>query len=199
MLSRIDSKKIGSRSGSEKLLNEIETINKALYLNKHLSKNSNPVANNRQRYTVHLIEGLPSDLDDFSLSVFWKRRDGLLVTNPKKIIRGKVEFEEVLNCTCTVHGSGNGPHHSAKYEAKHFLLYASLYGASEVDLGKHRVDLTRFLPLTLEELEEEKSSGKWATSFKLSGRAKGATMNVSFGYTVVGDNLPALEIISVIP
>ncbi|XP_038878740.1 protein PLASTID MOVEMENT IMPAIRED 1-RELATED 1 [Benincasa hispida] len=242
MLSKVDSKKIGNRSGSEKLLNEIETISKALYLNKNLSKNSNPVANVRQRSTgktnfpdpklkpkssnedptrkdkksiwswktlkafshvrnrrfnccfslqVHSIKGLPSDLNDFSLSVFWKRRDGLLVTRPKKVVQGKVEFEEELNCTCTVHGSGNGPHHSAKYEAKHFLLYASVYGASEVDLGKHRVDLTRLLPLTLEELEEEKSSGKWATSFKLSGKAKGATMSVSFGYMVVGDNLTA--------
>lgn len=242
MLSKVDSKKIGDRSGSEKLLNEIETISKALYLNKNPSKNSNPGTNVRQRSTgkanlsdpkskpkssnedptrkdkksiwswktlkafshvrnrrfnccfslqVHSIKGLPSDLDDFSLSVFWKRRDGLLVTRPKKVVQGKVEFEEELNCICTVHGSGNGPHHSAKYEAKHFLLYASVYGASEVDLGKHRVDLTRLLPLTLEELEEERSSGKWATSFKLSGKAKGATMNVSFGYTVVGDNLTA--------
>ena len=55
-------------------------------------------------------------------------------------------------------------------------------------MGKHRVDLTRLLPLTLEELEEEKSSGKWTTSFKLSGEAKGAMLNVSFGYMVVGDS-----------
>lgn len=240
MLSKADTKKIGDRSGNEKLLNEIETISKALYMNKNTSRNSNSSANARQRSTgktnlpdpksklkgapedstrkdkksiwswktlkafshvrnrrfnccfslqVHSIEGLPIDFDDFSLSVYWKRRDGILVTRPKKVVRGKVEFEEQLNCTCTVHGSGNGPHHSAKYEAKHFLLYASVYGTSEVDLGKHRVDLTRLLPLTLEELEEEKSSGKWATSFKLSGRAKGASMNVSFGYTVVGDNV----------
>lgn len=242
MLSKVDSKRIGDRSGGEKLLNEIETISKALYLNKNLSKNSNSAATARQRsigktnltdpkskpksgnedptrkdkksiwswkslkafshvrnrrfnccfsLQVHSIMGLPSDFDDFSLTVFWKRRDGILVTRPKKVVRGEVEFEEELNCTCAVHGSGNGPHHSAKYEAKHFLLYATVYGATEVDLGKHRVDLTRLLPLTLEELEEEKCCGKWATSFKLSGKAKGAIMNVSFGYTVVGDNVTA--------
>lgn len=75
----------------------------------------------------------------------------------------------------------SGPHHSVKYEAKHFLLFVSVYDAPELDLGKHRIDLTRLLPLTLEELEEQKSSGKWTTSFKLSGKARGATMNVSFG------------------
>ncbi|KAK8481807.1 hypothetical protein V6N12_019310 [Hibiscus sabdariffa] len=57
----------------------------------------------------------------------------------------------------------------------------------------HRLDLTRLLPVTLEELEEEKSSGKWTTSFKLSGKAKGATMNVSLGYVIIGDNLVPLR------
>lgn len=137
---------------------------------------------------VHLIEGLPSNLNDSSLTVHWKRKDGELVTHPARVSRGIAEFEEKLNHTCSVYGSRNGPHHSAKYEAKHFLLYASVFGAPELDLGKHRVDLTKLLPVTLEELEDDKSSGKWTTSFKLAGKAKGATMNVSFGYVVIRDN-----------
>ncbi|KAF2304072.1 hypothetical protein GH714_026865 [Hevea brasiliensis] len=137
---------------------------------------------------VHSIEGFPSSFENLSVCVHWKRRDGELVTSPVKVFEGIAEFEEKLSHTCLVYGSRNGPHHSAKYEAKHFLLYASAIGVQELDLGKHRVDLTRLLPLTLEELEEEKSSGKWTTSFKLSGEAKGAMMNVSFGYTVVGDS-----------
>ncbi|KAK9275251.1 hypothetical protein L1049_022513 [Liquidambar formosana] len=137
---------------------------------------------------VHSIEGLPPNFNDVSLCVHWKRRDDELVTRPAKVFQGIAEFEEKLTHSCSVYGSRNGPHHSAKYEAKHFLLYASVFGSPELDLGKHRVDLTRLLPLTLEELEEEKSSGKWTTSFKLSGKAKGGIINVSFGYSVIGDN-----------
>lgn len=138
---------------------------------------------------VHSIEGLPPIFNDVSLCVYWKRRDGILQTKSSKAFQGMVDFEETLTYTCSVYGSGNGPHHSAKYEAKHCLLYASVVTAPELDLGKHRVDLTRLLPLTLEELAEEKMSGKWSTSFKLSGKAKGSTMNVSFGFLVVGDNV----------
>lgn len=47
------------------------------------------------------------------------------------------------------------------------------------------MDLTRILPLSLEELAEEKASGRWSTSFKLSGKAKGAVLNVSLGYSLV--------------
>ncbi|KAJ0091242.1 hypothetical protein Patl1_13535 [Pistacia atlantica] len=232
-------KKIGEGTNSLKLLNEIEAISKALYLEKNPVKSSSSIANNRSKSAgkaplldakgklkynnqdpsikdkksiwnwkplkafssvknrrfnccfslqVHSIEGLPQSFNDVSLLVHWKRRDEGLETRPAKVLDGKVEFEEKLTHTCSVYGSRNGPHHSAKYEAKHFLLYASVFGAPELDLGKHRVDLTRLLPLTLEELEDEKSSGKWTTSFKLSGKAKGATMNVSFGYMVIGDN-----------
>ncbi|XP_062091101.1 protein PLASTID MOVEMENT IMPAIRED 1-RELATED 1 [Humulus lupulus] len=243
MLSKVEAgKKIGEDSGSGKLLNEIEAISKALYIDKHTSRSLIPRPNYGIKYggkthlpdtnssmkhaieepsrkekksiwnwkplkafshirnrrfnccfslQVHSIEGLPSNFDDVSLCVHWKRRDGDLVTRPVKVSQGTVEFEERLTITCSVYGSRSGPHHSAKYEAKHFLLYASVYGAHEIDLGKHRIDLTKLLPLTLEELEEESSSGKWTTSYKLSGKAKGATMNVSFGYTVVGDNLGA--------
>lgn len=137
---------------------------------------------------VHSIEGLPSSFNDASLCVHWKRRDGELVTRPAKVTQGMAEFEEKLSHTCWVNGSRSGPHHSVKYDAKHCLVYAAVYGMAELDLGKHRVDLTRLLPLTLEELEEEKDSGSWTTTFRLSGKAKGATMIVSFGYSVVGNN-----------
>ncbi|KAK9165134.1 hypothetical protein Scep_000325 [Stephania cephalantha] len=138
---------------------------------------------------VHSIEGLTPDFDNVSLCVHWRRRDVGLQTRPSKGFNGRAEFEEVLTHRCSVYGSGNGPHHSAKYEAKYFLLYALIVGAADVDLGKHRIDLTRLLPLTLEELEEEdKSTGKWTTSFKLSGKAKGAILNVSFGFLISGDD-----------
>ncbi|KAI4344565.1 hypothetical protein L6164_011777 [Bauhinia variegata] len=235
-------KKTGESSGSGKLLKEIDSISKALYLDKTSPKNLLTVANARSKsigktyvpdsksnskdsnenpsskdkksiwnwrplkafshirnrrfnccfsLQVHLIEGFPSTFDDTSFCVYWKRRDWVLATRPAKVVEHTAEFEENLTYTCSVYGSRNGPHYSAKYEAKHFLVYVSVVGASELDLGKHRVDLTRLLPLTLEELEEEKSSGKWTTSFKLSGMAKGAVLNVSFGYKVVGDNSSA--------
>nr|DAD49062.1 TPA_asm: hypothetical protein HUJ06_018999 [Nelumbo nucifera] len=136
---------------------------------------------------VHSIEGLPPNFNGVSLCVRWKRKEGELQTRSARVLEGTAEFEEILTYCCPVYGSRNGPHHSAKYEAKHFLLYASVDGSPNLDLGKHRIDLTRLLPLTLEELEEEKSSGKWTTSFKLSGKAKGAALNVSFGFLVIGD------------
>lgn len=240
MLSKVNAgKKTDESSGDGRLLKEIETISKALYLDKRFSRSTVSSSNTRSKSTgkahfpdpkpkpkpsnedpsrkdkksiwnwrplkafshirnrrfnccfslqVHLIEKLPSNFNGVCMCVYWKRRDGVLVTRPAKVVQGVVEFEEKLTYTCSVYGSRSGPHHSAKYEAKHFLLYAAIHSTPEVDLGKHRVDLTRLLPLTLEELEEEKSSGKWTTSFRLSGMARGAVMNVSFGYTVVGDN-----------
>ncbi|XP_057960106.1 protein PLASTID MOVEMENT IMPAIRED 1-RELATED 1-like isoform X2 [Malania oleifera] len=89
---------------------------------------------------------------------------------------------------CSVYGSRSAPHQAAKYEAKHFLVYASVVEVPRLEVGKHWVDLTKLLPRTFEELEDDKSLGKWTMSFELSGRAKGATLNVSFGFLVVDDN-----------
>lgn len=233
-------KKIDEDPKNGKLMQDIETISKALYLDKCPSKTSTSTASSRSKslgktqsfepnsksnhsrddppakdkksfwkwkplkalsqvrnrrfnccftLQVHTIVGLPSSFNNGSLSVHWKRRDGELATSPAKVIEGIAEFEEQLALTCSVYGSRSGPNHTAKYEAKHFLLYAVFCGKPELDLGKHRVDLTRVLPLTWEELEDEKNTGKWTTSFKLSGKAKGAMMNVSFGYLVIGDNI----------
>lgn len=241
MLSKVDSRKrVGEGSGDGKLLNDIETISKALYLDKnrpprstfstvssrsksvgkaHLPEPKSKIKDDdkdlmdkekksiwswkglkslthvrNRRFNccfslqVHSIEGLPPFFDNVSLLVHWKRRDGELITRPVMVFQGVAEFEEQLLHSCSVYGSRSGPHHSAKYEAKHFLVYASVHGTPELDLGKHRVDLTRLLPLTLEELGEEKSSGKWTTSYKLSGKARGAILNVSYGYEIIESN-----------
>ncbi|XP_049413257.1 protein PLASTID MOVEMENT IMPAIRED 1-RELATED 1-like isoform X1 [Solanum stenotomum] len=217
--------------GNEKLLDDIEALNKALYLddkggrrslmlgasNRSMSvgkthqksKNKDDLSEKESKKSiwswkglkslavrnkkfnccfsvqVHSIEGLSTLFDELCLVVHWKRRDGELTTRPVVVSKGIAEFEEQLTHTCSISGSKNGPNQSAKYEAKHFLLYASIYATPDLDLGMHRVDLTRLLPLALDELEEN-SSGKWTTSFRLSGKAKGATMNVSFEYHIVG-------------
>ncbi|CAA6660903.1 unnamed protein product [Spirodela intermedia] len=132
---------------------------------------------------VHSVDGLPPSFNGTALCVRWKRNIAELglCTRHSQISHGVAKFEETLEHRCAVYGSrGGGPHHTAKYEARQFILYASVVGAPEVDLGKHRVDLTRLLPLTLEELEKG-STGKWSTSFKLSGKGRHASLNVSFG------------------
>ncbi|PHU09231.1 hypothetical protein BC332_21091 [Capsicum chinense] len=138
---------------------------------------------------VHAIEGLPVNFKDRALCVNWKHKGEVMRTRPAQVCQGTAEFGETLMHTCSVYGSRTGHQHSAKYEAKHFLLYVSATGAPSLDIGKHWVDLMRLLPLTMDELEGgRRTSGKWTTSFKLSGKAKGAMLNVIFGFSVSGSN-----------
>ncbi|KAE8663155.1 Light-independent protochlorophyllide reductase subunit B [Hibiscus syriacus] len=136
---------------------------------------------------VHSIEGLTACLNDFNLFVYWKRKDELLSTRAVRVLDGIAEFEEILMYKCLVYGSKSRPHNLAKYESKLFLISASVVDMPGHDIGKHWIDLTRLLPLSLDDLEGEKGSGKWTTSFNLSGKAKGATLNVSF--MVMKENL----------
>ncbi|XP_052209421.1 protein PLASTID MOVEMENT IMPAIRED 1-RELATED 2-like [Diospyros lotus] len=138
---------------------------------------------------VHSIEGIPANFNDISLRVHWKRKDEVLRTLPARVDHGVAEFEETLMHRCFVHGRRIVRDNSAKYDPKLFVLYATVVGASGLDLGKHWIDLTRLLPLTFEEMEREGRSGKWTTSFKLTGRAEGAVLNVSFGFSVMADNM----------
>ncbi|KAI4316493.1 hypothetical protein L6164_024473 [Bauhinia variegata] len=144
-------------------------------------------------FHVHSIEGLPSNLNGVSLCVHWKRKNSILKTRPSRVFQGVAEFDETLMHTCSVYGSQSGSNHSAKYESKLFLIYASVVGVPQLDIGKHEVDLTRLLPLTLEELEGDRSSGKWTTSFRLTGKARGANLNVSFSFHVIKDDLMKLS------
>lgn len=136
---------------------------------------------------VHSIEGLPPNFENLSLCVYWKRKNEAVQTSFSRVSQGAAEFDETLLHQCSVYGSTGGPNHPVKYESKLFLLYASVMEAPGLDIGKQWVDLTSFLPRTLEELEGEKSRGKWTTSFNLSGKAKGASLNASFGFWVMQD------------
>ncbi|MQL92690.1 hypothetical protein Taro_025316 [Colocasia esculenta] len=137
---------------------------------------------------AHSIEGLPPSFHGDSLCVHWKRNEAEigLRTRPARVSMGVAEFEETLEHRCAVYGSrGGGPHRAAKYEGRQFVVYPLVVGAPSVDLGKYVVDFTRLLPLTLEELEGE-ASGSWNTTFKLSGKARGAELNASFGFSLLG-------------
>ncbi|OIV99739.1 hypothetical protein TanjilG_26077 [Lupinus angustifolius] len=181
ILSKVEDDKKSSEDADNhnKLLKDVETISKVLYLDESCCWNSTSTAISQSKSTETFP--LPDPKSKPKASV-----DDKSVKDKKSIWNWKP-----LKALSINRSRKSAPHNSAKYEAKHVLLYASVVGAPELDLGKHRVDLARLLPLTLEELEEEKSSGKWTTSFRLSGAAMGATMNVSFGYVVVGDNTSA--------
>ncbi|KAL4372252.1 hypothetical protein HN51_017349 [Arachis hypogaea] len=138
---------------------------------------------------VHSVQGLPSNFNGISLRVHWKRKNSSLQTRSSMVFGGAVEFDETLAHKCSVYGSGSGTSHSVKYDSKRFMIYVSIVGAPEVDIGHHEVDLTRLLPLTLEALRGDNSSGKWTTSFRLAGSAMGASLHVSFSYQVLNDEL----------
>ncbi|MED6122928.1 hypothetical protein PIB30_044521 [Stylosanthes scabra] len=138
---------------------------------------------------VHSVQGLPSNFNGISLRVYWKRKNSSLQTCPSMVFGGAVEFDESLFHKCSVYGSRIGTSYSVKYDSKRFVIYVSIVGAPEVDLGHHEVDLTRLLPLTLEALRGGNSSGKWTTSFRLAGKAMGASLHVSFSYQVLNDEL----------
>ncbi|XP_027940016.1 protein PLASTID MOVEMENT IMPAIRED 1-RELATED 2 [Vigna unguiculata] len=156
---------------------------------------------------VHSIEGLPLSFDGIRLCVLWKRKGNILQTRPSRVIQGVGEFNETLSHGCSVYVSRAVSGHSLKYESKRFLVCAFIVGAPEHDIGSHQVDLTRLLPLTLAELGGDRSSGKWSTSFRLAGKAVGASLNVSFSYQIVkdelmqfgGDNLNVLNLINMKP
>nr|XP_010916728.1 protein PLASTID MOVEMENT IMPAIRED 1-RELATED 1-like [Elaeis guineensis] len=148
---------------------------------------------------VHSIQGLPPPLANAALCVHWRRTTDAAGarTRPVRAVHGTAEFGETLAHQCSIYCSRSGAQHSAKYEARHFFLHATLVDAPGVDIGKHRVDLTRLLPLTLEELEEEESSREWSTSFRLAGKAGGASLNVSFGFSVVAGGSGSMDFSSV--
>ncbi|XP_051151350.1 protein PLASTID MOVEMENT IMPAIRED 1-RELATED 2-like isoform X2 [Andrographis paniculata] len=140
---------------------------------------------------VHAVEGLSSDFNGLNLCVTWKQKGNMLRTRLVPVCAGITELEETLTHHSIIYAHRPGAHNLAKYEPKLFLLHTSVIDphGQDVDIGNHWIDLTRLLPLTLEELGgDNRNSGKWTTCFKLSGKGEGAVLNVSFGFSVLDGN-----------
>ena len=145
---------------------------------------------------VHGIENLPAAMSGLRLSVQWKRKDSEAQTSPSRVYQGLAEFEETLKLKSTVYGS-RSESHGMKYMAKNFDLAVVALDVDELVLGKHRLDLSRLLPNTTEDKSDDESDHSWTTSFKLTGKAKGGTLIVTFGFQLLNkDSQPVSSLSS---
>ncbi|XP_024521419.1 protein PLASTID MOVEMENT IMPAIRED 1-RELATED 1 [Selaginella moellendorffii] len=140
---------------------------------------------------VHGISKLPASLEGLRLQVRLKHKESEARTVPSLVFKGCADFEEALRIKCAVYGSSSSSG-GVRYTSKTFTLSVVAPDASELELGKHRLDLSRILP----DDSSARGSGKkssWNTSFKLSGRAKGGILVVTFGYEMdeSGDPVPS--------
>jgi hypothetical protein len=105
-------------------------------------------------------------------------------TRPVAAALGAAAFEEALTLRSPVYFS-RGAKAAVKYEP---VASSVAVSASTLELSKHEVDLTRLLPLSFDDLEDGGDSGfgKWTTSFRLSGPARGARLNVTFSCSLIG-------------
>ncbi|KAF8696219.1 hypothetical protein HU200_037118 [Digitaria exilis] len=133
---------------------------------------------------VHSVDGLPAALDGSAVTVQFRRMSVSASTRSVAAALGAAAFEESLTLRSPVYFS-RGAKAAVKYEPRAFSVAVS---ASTLELGKHEVDLTRLLPLSFDDLEDGGDSGfgKWSTSFRLSGPARGARLNVTFSCSLVG-------------
>ncbi|KAL6839818.1 hypothetical protein ACP4OV_029628 [Aristida adscensionis] len=133
---------------------------------------------------VHSVDGLPAALDGSLLSVQFRRMSVSASARPVAAALGAAAFEEALTLRSPVYFS-RGAKAAVKYEPRAFTVTVA---ASALELGKHEVDLTRLLPISFHDLEDGGDSGfgKWSTSFRLSGPARGARLNVTFSCVLVG-------------
>ncbi|XP_062206683.1 protein PLASTID MOVEMENT IMPAIRED 1-RELATED 1-like [Phragmites australis] len=133
---------------------------------------------------VHSVDGLPAALDGSPVSVQFRRMSVSASTHPVAAALGAAAFEEALTLRSPVYFS-RGAKTAVKYEPRAFAVAVA---ASSLNLGRHEVDLTRLLPISFDDLEDGGDSGfgKWSTSFRLSGPARGARLNVTFSCALVG-------------
>lgn len=135
---------------------------------------------------VHSVEGLPIRFDGLNLCVHWRRREGGVKTKPARVFNGVAEFGETLYHKCTVYGNKAGPNQGMRYDSKFFEISVFALGVEELELCKHRVDLSRMLPETIGDLGLDEKSGSWTTNFKLTKKeARGGLLSVTIGYKIL--------------
>ncbi|KAJ7550788.1 hypothetical protein O6H91_07G118300 [Diphasiastrum complanatum] len=142
---------------------------------------------------IHGIEGLPSRMNGMRLTVHFKHKDISVHTLPSRVFQGSVEFEETLHHKCAIFGSRK-PSQGIKYMSKSFTLTVVALDMDELELGKHRLDLSRLLPESIDEKSDEENANTWTTSFKLSGKGKGGSLLVTFGYEIMVSEKESMQV-----
>lgn len=140
-------------------------------------------------FTVHVhgIEGLPASVNGLRLGVHFAKKDDVGVqTLPSRVSHGHCEFQETLNTRCSIHGTKNGAK-GMKWEAKQFVLTVIALDVDELVLARHKLELTRLLPESIE--DDVAKQDMWTTTFKLAGKAQGGTLIVTFGAEIQSKDL----------
>ncbi|KAJ7542290.1 hypothetical protein O6H91_10G099700 [Diphasiastrum complanatum] len=132
---------------------------------------------------VHGIGGLPSRMNGIRLIVHFKHKDSSVQTLPSRVFGGAVEFEETLYHRCAVFGSRKISQ-AIKYMPKSFTLTVVALDIDELELGKYRLDLSRLLPASIDEKSDEDNANALTARFKLSGKGKGGSLLITFGYEI---------------
>nr|CAD1824237.1 unnamed protein product [Ananas comosus var. bracteatus] len=133
---------------------------------------------------VHSVDSLPAALHGAALAVRWRRASSAAAADDD-------DDDDDDDAGATSPGR-RAPAPRGALRAAPVRDPRRGGGLPEVDLGRHRVDLARLLPLTAEEMaEEEKAAGRWSTSLRLSGAARGAMLDVSLGFSILKDGAAA--------
>ncbi|KAJ7517733.1 hypothetical protein O6H91_21G038300 [Diphasiastrum complanatum] len=133
---------------------------------------------------VHAINNLPASMNGLRLTVDFRHKDRDAQTMPCRVSQGCAEFDETLRISCTIFASKKASK-GIKYMPKCFNLSVIAHDVDELELGNHQLDLTRLLPESFHEKSNVEKELNWTAGFHLSGKARGGTLTVSFGYEIL--------------
>lgn len=133
---------------------------------------------------IDSINGLPFTLNALCLFVkLHKKNENTTVqTRPCRVLNGTADIDETLQLQSSVRIN-------AKYDCKIWVSVCALEMGG-VALSTHCIDISRLMPQA-SVFHSPKPGRTWATTVKLSGRAKGALLVVTFACQLLGDGSSA--------
>lgn len=133
---------------------------------------------------IDSINGLPFTMNALCLFVkLHKKNENTTVqTRPCRVLNGTADIDETLQIQSSVRID-------AKYDCNIWVSVCALEMGG-VALSTHCIDISRLVPQA-SGFDSPKPGRSWATTVKLSGRAKGALLVVTFACQLLGDGSSA--------
>lgn len=134
---------------------------------------------------IDSINGLPFTMNALCLFVkLHKKNENTTVqTRPCRVLNGTADIDETLQFQSSVRIN-------AKYDCGIWVSVCALEMGG-VALSTHCIDISRLVPQVSSGFHSPKPGRTWATTVKLSGRAKGALLVVTFACQLLGDGTSA--------